>query len=136
MDDERRADNDEKIRPPTVCSLGGFPFRHGLAERDGGRLEESPARLASGRLLSFRETGLYRVPLIPFAAVQACHVYGCPVQLQHFFPRIARLEVQTVDILRDQAVELPSLSNSAIARWPALGRAFFMESYISVAIRQ
>ena len=52
VDDEGRAYHDEEVgRLGASVRLGGLPFRHCLAERDGGRLEEAAACLTPGRFL-------------------------------------------------------------------------------------
>jgi hypothetical protein len=91
--------------------------RKGLSEKNHIRLQNPPTALAGRRLFaspSFVEDFLQGKPLI---AVQAADPAHAAVEFVDFFRSIARLLVEVVNVLGDDAVEFPQglqLGNSSV----------------------
>ena len=79
----------------------------GLAEGDGGRLEDAAAAPAGRIVFAGPHAGQRALHGRALAALQARHLAGVAVDLDDALRRGPRLDVQAVHVLGDERVELP-----------------------------
>ena len=107
IDAERRADGEEHVGTLEPRAARAQVVGHEvLAERDGRRLQDAAA-LEARRIVLARAYARHRVlhRAVP-AALQALHLVHRAVDLDDELGRRARSLVETVDVLRDQRVEV------------------------------
>jgi len=100
--DEGGADGDEEIGGEGffLCAAHGF-FGHGLAEGDGGSLDDAFAVIADGEAFVFLEGGEDGSEGIAASAVEAFSVGGVAVEFDDLIVGDAGVLVEVVDVLGD-----------------------------------
>ena len=100
--------------------LPGFFFWHGLAKRDGVRLEAAAAFAPGGCVAG--QYPLFRcIPGDQGAAGHAPDPPGVAVQLDDSVFRYARCLVQAVDVLGDDTGEMPGIMQPGDVQMPGVG---------------